>query len=339
MPEVDGQADVHSGIGTGPYRLERYDPGVAAAGTRFENHFDASSGWFEAVEILAIHDVVARTNALTSGSIDYMDRCELKTVHLLGQNPGLAILAVPGGQHYTFAMNTQLAPFDNNDVRLALKYAIDRNALVNMILSGYGSVGNDHPIGPNYRYHDGNLPQREYDLDRAAFHLRRGGLNTLKVSLHAADAAFAGAVDAALLYSEAALPGRIEIEVVREPNDGYWSNVWMEKPWSAVYWAGRPTEDLMFSLAYTPDAKWNDTSWSNDRFNVLLAAGRSELDERKRGEIYSEMQQIVSDEGGAVIPMFANFVSGHSTKLVRPATVAANLDNDGGRICQRWWFA
>ena len=37
------------------------------------------------------------------------------------------------------------------------------------------------------------------------------------------------------------------IDVVREPNDGYWNNVWMKKPFCAVFWGGRATEDMMFS--------------------------------------------------------------------------------------------
>ena len=60
-----------------------------------------------------------------------------------------------------------IAPFDNNDVRLALKYAIDREQLAKIILRGYGSVGNDHPIASMNRYHADELPQRKYDLDKA----------------------------------------------------------------------------------------------------------------------------------------------------------------------------
>ena len=49
------------------------------------------------------------------------------------------------------------------------------------------------------------------------------------MDLSAADAAFAGAVDAAVLYKEHAVAAGIEINVIREPNDGYWSAVWMKK--------------------------------------------------------------------------------------------------------------
>ena len=188
-------------------------------------------------------------------------------------------------------MRTDTAPFDNNDVRLALKYALDREALLKTVLRGHGAVGNDHPISPANYYHASELPQRTYDPDKAKFHLKKAGLTSLSVDLSAADAAFAGAVDAAVLYREHAAVAGIEINVVREPNDGYWSNVWMNKPWGMCYWGGRPTEDWMFSTSYAAGASWNDSFWNHERFNKLLLLARAELDETHlRREMYVEMQ-------------------------------------------------
>ena len=126
---------------------------------------------------------------------------------------------------------------------------------------------------------------------------------------------------------------------MREPNDGYWSNVWMKKPWSAVYWGGRPTEDWMFTTAYASGAAWNDTFWENERFNMLLKQARAELDEAKRRAMYEEMQGIVSNDGGVVIPMFASYVMAHSDKVMHPEQVGANWTLDGFRAVERWWFA
>ncbi len=98
------------------------------------------------------------------------------------------------------------------------------------------------------------------------------------------------------------------MNVARVPNDGYWSDVWMQHPFSAVYWSGRVVEDAMFTTAYSSGASWNDTFWSNERFDELLVTARAELDEDKRREMYYEMQVILNEDGGAIIPMFANFV-------------------------------
>lgn len=339
LPATDGKIDPTSSDGCGGYVVESWEPGVSARLRRYENYWKPDRAWFDGIEMTAIHDAAARQNALITGEVDVIDPVDLNTVALLQRAPGIRILSTTGTQHYTFAMDTRQAPFNDNNVRLALKFAIDRQELVDKILNGYGSVGNDHPIGPSQRYFNKDLPQRTYDPDKAKFHLKQAGLESLSVQLSAADAAFPGAVDAALLYSEKAAAAGINIEVVREPNDGYWSNVWMKKPWSAVYWGGRPTEDWMFTTAYAAGAAWNDTFWDHPRFNELLVAARSELDEDKRRAMYYEMQEIVSNEGGVVVPMFASYVMAMSDRVAHPEQVAANWTLDGFRAVERWWFA
>ncbi|UCF93276.1 MAG: ABC transporter substrate-binding protein [Desulfobacterales bacterium] len=325
------------GIGTGGYMLKDFEPGVRAFAVRNPNYFKPDRARFDEVETLSIPDVNARTNALKTGQIDAMNRCELKTVRFLKHTPGIQVMEQNGFKHYTFAMRCDTAPYDTNDVRLALKYAIDREQMAKTILRGFGTVGNDHPISQANRYHASDLPQRQFDPDKAKFHLQKAGVGDLTFRLHAAEAAFVGAVDAAVLCKEKAAKAGINIDVVREPNDGYWSNVWMKKPWWAVFWGGRPTEDMMFSTAYAEDASWNDTFWKNERVNKLLVTARAELDESKRRQMYIEMQGLVRDDGGVVVPMFATDLSAANDKIGH-GPLAANWEMDGFRCAERWWF-
>ena len=335
-PSKDGKIDPTDGVGTGPYTLSEFEPGVRFLGKRNANYFKSDRAWFDEFEMLSIVDPTARTNALATVEVDTIDRVDLKTAHLLARKIGINVEETTGTKHYTFPMRTDTAPFDDNNVRLALKYALKREELVEKVLYGHGTIGNDHPIAPINQFHAATLPQRQYDLDKARFYAKKAG--GVKVQLSAADAAFPGAVDAAVLYQEHAAAAGIEIEVIREPNDGYWSNVWMNKPWGACYWGGRPTEDWMFSTAYMGGASWNDTFWQHDRFDELLLLGRAETNQDTRRSIYYEMQQIVSDEGGVVVPMFANYVFA-SVEKVSHGALAGNWDMDGNKFFERWWFA
>ncbi len=340
MPsDGEGGVDIKGGQGTGAYVLKDFEPGVRAALEKNPNYWKSDRGHFDAVEIISVIDINARTNALVTGEADVIDRVDLKTVNLLGRNEGVLIEETQGNLHNVYSMFTDQAPFDNPDVRLALKYAIDRQQLLDKVLYGHGYLGNDHPIGMANVYFAADLPQRPYDPEKAKFHLKQAGLSELKVQLHAADAAFAGAVDGALLYREAALPAGIDIEVVRAPNDGYWSNVWNVQPWAASYWSGRATEDWMFSTAYEAGVPWNETHWNNARFNELLKAARSELDSDKRREMYYEMQQICSDDGGVIAPIFSNYVFATSDKIDHDEHMSAAWDLDGVKCVERWWFA
>lgn len=338
-PAKDGSIDWQSGIGTGGYTLESYEPGVRMNLKRQPNYWKAGRAHFDEVEILYVSDGTARQNALVTGEVDVIDRVDLKTVPLLARRDDLVIEEATGTQHYTVPMFADVAPFDNVDVRLALKYAIDREQLVQTVLQGHGRVGNDSPITPANRFFDAELEQRVYDPDRARHHLKKAGMDSLKVDLSAADAAFVGAVDTAVLFKENAAAAGIDINVVREPDDGYWSNVWTVKPFCMCFWNGRPTEDWMFSLVYTSDASWNDTHWKNERFDKLVIEARAELDEARRRELYSELQRIVRDDGATIIPMYANAVDARSKKVTHAGKPAANAYLDGWKVVERWWMA
>jgi peptide/nickel transport system substrate-binding protein len=219
------------------------------------------------------------------------------------------VFNIESAGHYCFPMRCDTDPFTNNDLRLALKYGIDREDIVKKILRGYGKTGNDHPIPSFDPFHADDLPQRPYDPDKAKFHFQKAGVSG-PVALHVADAAFTGAVDAATLYKEHLAKAGITLDLVREPSDGYWSNVWMVKPFVASYWGGRPTADLMLSVAYQSDAAWNESFWKRPQFDQLLMQARGELDNAKRKQMYHDLQVMVHEDGGEVIPMFNNMLFG-----------------------------
>ncbi len=334
----DGTIDWQSGIGAGGYVQKNFEPGVRLDLEKDPNYWKSDRAHFDSVEQISIIDPASRTNALVSGEVDTIDRVDLKTVSLLQRMPGIRLNQVTGTQHFTFPMRTNIAPFDNNDVRLALKHAINREELVEKILQGFGEVGNDHPIGSGQQYYAAGLEQTSYDPERATEYLKKAGMEDLSVDLHVADAAYSGAVDAAVLFAEHAKPAGITINVVREPNDGYWSNVWNSKPFCACYWGGRPTADWMFSTAYASGVPWNDTVFEHERFNELLVSARAELDQNKRRDMYFEMQQILNREGGTITPMFASFVFATAENVGFNEPLASNWDMDGERSIERWWF-
>lgn len=334
----DQLADAKSGIGTGGYSLVNYEPGVRMLAKRNPSYWKPGRAHFDEVEVIGINDISARTNALLTGEVDLMNRCDLKTVKLLAKSSGIVVKEVTGTKHFSFPMLMDIDPYTDNNVRMALKLAVDREALLQAVLQGHGAIGNDHPIGAANRYHASDIPQRTYDPEKAKWHLKEAGQSGLKVKLHAGEI-FDGAVDSAVLYREHAARAGIDIEVMKEPTDGYWSNVWLKQPWCACYWSGRPTEDWMFSTAYAAGAPWNDTRWNHERFNMILEEARVELDDSRRRELYHELQLILRDEGGVVIPLFANYIYAASDKLQHAASLGSNWDLDGFKAPERWWFS
>jgi peptide/nickel transport system substrate-binding protein len=336
----DGTIDWESGVGTGGYSLESFEPGVRTVVKKNPNYWKEGRAWFDEVESLFVADANARNTGLQTGELDSITNLDLNTVSLMRMVPTINVFETYGNKHATLPMNCQAAPFSNNDVRLALKYSLNRQEWVDKLLQGLGEVGNDHPVGPAnvYRATNEELPQRQFDPEKAKFHLKKAGMENLKVDLNIADTAFEGAVNGAQLFAETAKQSGIELNVVREPDDGYWSNVWLKKDFCGSYWGGRPTEDWVFSQIYSSGADWNESRWENDRFNKLLIEARAELDSAKRREMYVEMQTLCNEDCGNIIPVFMAYTHAASTKIGMPEQLASNWELDGHKNAERWWF-
>ena len=334
---TDGSANWQTGDGCGPYKLLEAEFGVGFKLTRHEE-WHLEGAYFDDVEILVLNDPNARQTALVTGDVDGVTQIDLKTLALIQRNPDIEIDNVPSASAVTLPMHCDTAPFDNVDVRNALKLSIDRDEIIEKIAFGAASKGNDFHHSPAMPYWPDGIPQREYDPDQAKSLLKKAGAEGLTVSISAAESIFSGAVDMCVLYAEHAKKAGITINVVREPNDGFYSDVWLVKPWCAVQWGARPTPDVMYSLAYKDDAAWNESRWQNERFNVVLREAKAELDDVKRAEMYREMAMIARDDGGSVIPFFPNFVYARRKNVKHGENLAASWHMDGARAASRWWF-
>ena len=147
-------------------------------GKRFANYHGQT--YFDEIEVLSIVDVAARMNAVMAGEVDFVDRADLKTLPMLASNPEVTVSEIAGFAHYTAPMNCTVAPFNDRNVRLALKYAIDRKELVDKILLGHGTAGNDNPIAKGVPFHADPKAQHAYDPDKVKFYLKSRGTGDIE---------------------------------------------------------------------------------------------------------------------------------------------------------------
>jgi peptide/nickel transport system substrate-binding protein len=305
---------------------------------RNPNYHIAGLPYFDAIEFVNIIDIAARTNALITGEVDYMVDVDIKTMELLKRSPDISVVRTQGVRHFTFDMNTEIAPFNNPDFRKALKYAIDREDITNKAFLGNAVLANDNPVAPQIQFAVDPAPQHKHDLEKAKEYLKKSGLSDVSIDLSVADTAFPGAMDAALLFKDHAAKIGVNINVIREADDGYWDKIWRHKPFVGVDWSGRPTCDSLFTTVYREGAPWNDTLWKNDRFNELLVMGRATGDNDKRQEIYAEMQQLLHDDGGTIVLAFAYYIDAASNKLAHDQ-IGSTFQCDNLRMAERWWMA
>ena len=333
----DGFKDWAKPVGSGAFVLDAFDPGVRIKVKKVRPYWKEGRGHLDAVDLTVINDSSARLNALISGQMDAINRVDHKAVALLSKTPRIQVVRAPGGWFSVLAMEVDRAPYDNPDIRMALMLAANREQMLKALFSGYGTLGNDHPIPPTDPFFNTELPQRKYDPEKAAFHFKKTGIADPKILLQVSDAAFSGAVDQGSLFQASNAKAGIKVDVKKEPVDGFFDNIWLKAPFVGSYWGGRPAATQMLAVAFQAGAPWNETHWNDPKFEKLLAEARAETDDSKRKPYIWEMQAILNERGGALIPVFRDWLDAHNEK-VGGHTPHGGFDMNNGWIMETAWI-
>jgi peptide/nickel transport system substrate-binding protein len=300
----DGTSDFQNPVGTGPFTLDEFSPGVRSVHTRNEDYWREPAN-LERIEAFAITDPVARVNAVVAGDVHMVNQIDPKAIGQIESAADVDLISTPTGAYNGICIMRDRDPGLNDDFVLGMKYLQRRDRVVNNVLQGHGVVGNDHPIGPAYPDHCADLPVREYDPDKAKFHLDKSGVDGVEIYTAAVNV---GMVDTVLLLQREASKVGFDLRVKKVPTDGYWGAIWMQKPINVTSWNMRPTAHSMLSVAFAPNAAWNDSAWHNERMGELLKMSSAETDPARRKEMFCEMQTLIHNESGMIIPNHTNFI-------------------------------
>lgn len=307
---------LEKGIGTGLYRVDRFKAGEHVALERVKSHYkDGKEGWFDFVDLRAINNADERLAALQSGKVHVINDVPYGEVESIQQIGGVDLFETSGNQH--LAIGLVNPKFEDNELSSAVKTLIDRSGFVAHYLNGRGVAGFDSPIGPANQFFCSDLACQSDDIAQAAKALRDAGLNRLSISGESAEQ-IARALSSPELDVHA-VSGTADLKITK--------------------WAGRTTEDWMFSMGYQTGAAWNDALWDDASFQQKLLQARSELRGDKRSELYRDMQRQISAEGRTLVPAFSNFIGAKRANLVNSGQLGNVMEMDSGRLIERWWFA
>jgi peptide/nickel transport system substrate-binding protein len=309
----DGTTDFTAGIGTGPYKLKEFKPGVRSVVVRNEAYWKPGKPYLDEVEFVGIADENARVNALLSGGMDLVGVVNPRSLARVAGTPGFAVFKTPSGQYSDLVMRRDTGPGANPDFVLAMKHLFNREQMKKTVALDQAVIGNDQPIDPTNRFHFAGLPQRAFDPEKAKFHLKKAGVSGTVPVVCSPAALYS--VEMALMLQQTGKEVGLDIDVKRMPADGYWSNHWLN---SAVGFGNvnpRPSADMLLTQFFKSDAQWNESRWKNEKFDQLLVAARGEADLAKRRQMYADMQTMIHQEAGIGIPLFLTSLDGHSTKV------------------------
>src|SRR2546426_2376125 len=153
----DGTTDFTAGIGTGPYKIKEFKPGVRSISVRNEGYWKPGRPYLNEIEYVGIGDEGARVNALLSGGMDMVGSVNPRSVARVKGTPGFAIFTTQSGQYSDLVMRKDTGPGANPDFVLAMKHLFDREQMKKTVALDHAVIGNDQPIDPTNRFYFAGL--------------------------------------------------------------------------------------------------------------------------------------------------------------------------------------
>ncbi|HYS32504.1 MAG TPA: ABC transporter substrate-binding protein [Streptosporangiaceae bacterium] len=325
-------------IGTGAYKLKSFTRGQQSVSERNPNYWRSGEPYFDTITIIDFNDSTAQVNGLLGGQIDAMTDLPASQVKVLESRQMHALVSHTGGW-LPICMAIDMPPFDDVRVRQAMRLLVDRPTMIEQVLSGYGSLGNDlyAPFDPGY---DDSLPQRHQDISGAKSLLKAAGQQNLSFDLHTTNGA-AGMVDVATVFKSQADAAGIKINIRNDPN--YYGNQYLKLAFSVDFWGTRSYLNQV-QQGSLPTSPYNETHWppksgTGANFIALYNQALAATDASKRTEIEHEMQKLEYDIGGYIIPFFGDLIDGYSDRVkgLRPSKGTLNLDYFGHGFRTIWF--
>ena len=314
--------------GTGPFRLESFSPGEGATLVANDDYW-AGRPKLDRIDLVFIDDSTAQVNALLNNEVDFIFKIPNDLLPSLRGNDNITVTTVASNVHPVIRIRSDKGHLGEDvRVRQAFKHATDRELLNIDTLDGLGIVANNDPIGPVY----GPLytPQEglAYDPQLSCDLLAQvaadnpdnpwitmdGDTPRLEVEFHVADA-FEYPVLAEFMQQQWE-EGCIYVTLSVEPSNVYYADGgWLDVELGLTGWGTRATPQEYLSVAYTTDAIWNESHWSNPKLDELAAQAAQTSNIEERAKIYDEISKIFVEDGPIIIPFFRPVSSAYNNKV------------------------
>jgi peptide/nickel transport system substrate-binding protein len=312
LPVDSGPTIKTTGIGTGPFKVEKFEPRGTTVLVANPDYWQGAPG-VARMEIIGIADAQARFQALLGGQIDMLPGLTRQQRPLLERSGKHAVQEVRTGNWRGVVFRTDVKPFDDPRVRKAIRLAVDRTALLNLVVGANGGViGCDTPVGPRDQYRSAKTCSA--DVAGAKKLLADAGHpNGIDFDLHVStvESVWPPLAEA---FQQLVAPAGIRAKIVSVPSDGYWSQVWRKKDVVMTRWNERPA-DSAFNEIYRSGAQWNESMLNDPKLDAILDSARRELDFDKRKALYGQAQDQLWETSGTFVAYHVVDIVGMSGRV------------------------
>lgn len=304
--------DPRKPVGSGPFAFKSFVAGDRCVLAANRDYWGEGPYADEYVTI-DFPDDTARVNALLGGTVDAITEVPQTQASSVKAQGGIELLRQKTGRFDPFDVMVDRKPYSDVRVRQALRLVMDRSQMVELVLGGFGQIGNDvyGPFDPGYPT---DLPQRQQDFDQAKSLLQQAGQAGLTVTLVVAPLT-QGQIEVAQVFTEQAKGAGIKVETKRVEEGAFWNDYYGQSPFILEYYSVTRNYLAQTLMSTGPDAPWNVTHWKDSKWNALVAEAFKTIDDQQRNDLVREAATIEHESGGMSIYGFKDSVDAYSDKV------------------------
>ena len=329
------------GIGTGPFKLDKYLPGDRAEYVPNKDYWEKGKPYLDRFVIRTIPDLSALAINLESGAVDCIWQPSwLDLVRLRDQGGGKYVIdmGTPGANIYDIAINTKQEPFNNKKVRQAVAWSMDRARFCRTVLQGLSEPQNLMWPKISWAYFKDMEGRIGYDLEKAAALLKEAGVGSFETEIMTSSKQSYGMGDfATMLQADLAKIG-IKGKITDLETAAYNTRMQQKRDISiSCHTYGRCNRDpgslLTGAIAYYPEKENGWTRLENPEYERLRAEVNTYLEREKRLPLFRRIQEIMLDECCTIVVApqqrpwaYASYVKGFA------------LDHDNSPLVAGFWL-
>jgi len=292
------EKDLGKAPGTGPFKLDWFRSGNARL-VRNEDWYGGDV-LLDAIEVKIFESPQAMANALLAGQIDVASNVGAVAARTAEKRGDVQIVRRPNDMAMPIVMRTADGPFADAKVREALRLAVDREAMVKQVLSGYGTVANDI-LGTGDPAYAKDIPQRERDLAKAKSLLKEAGFDLSKTYRLLTTEDVSGLAEAATLFASQVREAGVKVEVVKQESAAFWEKTWLKGDLYTTYWGTNDSVVFFASKTMVSDSGQNEAGWKSKEFDAAYRKAMATKDAAERAKVLHELQRIEYDESGYLL--------------------------------------
>jgi peptide/nickel transport system substrate-binding protein len=311
-PKENGKFGVGS-VGTGAFTLTEFELGKKAVLKRRDGYWGKKPALDEVIFVDNGDDPAAAIAALASGQVDGMMEASTSQYAALQKIPGVKIHKVTTAQTGVARMQQDKEIFKDPRIRKAMRLAIDPHKVLQIAHLGLGAPAEHHhvaPVHPDYY----KLPFMKQDIAAAKKLLAEAGKpDGFECEIFCKkDPDWEAIAVSAMVNMWKQIGVTVKMNVL--PSAQYWDH-WTIEPFAFTNWTHRPLGVMVLDLAYRTGVPWNESHFSNAKFDDLMNKADATFDVEKRKLVLKDVEELMQEEGPIAQPLWRAVFTGMNNKV------------------------